>query len=863
MSSPCHVPDITDLESSSVGEKEDQLAAEGLFGRGWLPPEERGKLISEPEAEEEALGWEVVATATSKCSRSSSFSESGSHLDKARSDGVPEDLIMGCLDSSCSRLFGPNEKSRCSGCGFFFCPRHLKGPWYVNYFGNGTPLLETHLPKPGQVFLCSSCHQRLPLGEKGFEPQHLALEVQMMKATVLKPEEEMLEGIPFPLVRSAARALLLRLLEQLRHGSRNWSEAEKEWVWSLAPELVEQDVGWLTQLFRQTQWTKEETTLCLDLLAKVHASLAGWEALQILSLLGRSAGPACKLLGAGGERKVGLAAVHAAEALKALNPTEITCCLELLLDTAQEFANSDCQGGCRAVLSALRHQTAQESMAARAFRNEYFWALETRVQALAHYRQRGIENHGSAPYAESWQSLAQQELLRNLPQEAELGLLRQHAWVRHMERGDYECCKHEPAWGEDRSFPLAVWPPYRTCAGLETAPRKAESKSAPLIVRCRYRDEPSRGKTKSGKVKLPERRKTSGVLLKKDPDMHKEQQVGQTLRLLEILIWKDPKLQELLNSEGLSFEDVRATYIIAMTGPNTAMLEFIDGARTLKYVRSGRLDGGSAPFGPKYFMTNGEKGTLKTFLRLNNNRDDFAKSLARLAFTSAISAVLSFVAGLGDRHHENFMVTVDGRLVHVDFGYALGKEPLDSMLIHFAVQGGRPATTIQYDELIEAVTDELMERIFWPVVCRAYLCVRKYPGLLVEMFYTAMLRTPRSALKGHWQQNASLWQEAQRFVARNCAAGMSEPSAERFIYSLLQHCTRMERGAQLRDELKGLRLGEKTTQAVSKAWTVAKTTSRNAAHEVIAVGPEAWQQLQQKASSAASTALEGTKRLFS
>ena len=39
---------------------------------------------------------------------------------------------------------------------------------------------------------------------------------------------------------------------------------------------------------------------------------------------------------------------------------------------------------------------------------------------------------------------------------------------------------------------------------------------------------------------------------------------------------------------------------------------------------------------------------------------------------------------------ENFMVTVDGRLVHVDFGWALGKEPLDAMLIHFAVQGWHP-----------------------------------------------------------------------------------------------------------------------------------------------------------------------------
>ena len=38
-------------------------------------------------------------------------------------------------------------------------------------------------------------------------------------------------------------------------------------------------------------------------------------------------------------------------------------------------------------------------------------------------------------------------------------------------------------------------------------------------------------------------------------------------------------------------------------------------------------------------------------------------------------------------------------------------------------------------------------------------------------------------------------------------------SAERFIHSLLLHCTRNERGTHLRDELKGLRLGEKTSEA--------------------------------------------------
>ena len=67
------------------------------------------------------------------------------------------------------------------------------------------------------------------------------------------------------------------------------------------------------------------------------------------------------------------------------------------------------------------------------------------MQTVATNRQKETGMNSSYSYAETWQSLALQELLKNLPQEAELDLLRQHAWVRHMERGDYECCKHEPA----------------------------------------------------------------------------------------------------------------------------------------------------------------------------------------------------------------------------------------------------------------------------------------------------------------------------------------------------------------------------------------------------------------------------------
>ncbi|CAE7256982.1 unnamed protein product, partial [Symbiodinium natans] len=49
---------------------------------------------------------------------------------------------------------------------------------------------------------------------------------------------------------------------------------------------------------------------------------------------------------------------------------------------------------------------------------------------------------------------------------------------------------------------------------------------------------------------------------------------------------------------------------------------------------------------------------------------------------------------------------VDGRLVHVDFGHAVSREPLDS------VQGGRPATTIQCEELNEAdIEAQLREQL--------------------------------------------------------------------------------------------------------------------------------------------------------
>jgi len=174
------------------------------------------------------------------------------------------------------------------------------------------------------------------------------------------------------------------------------------------------------------------------------------------------------------------------------------------------------------------------------------------------------------------------------------------------------------------------------------------------------------------------------------------------------------------------------------------------------------------------------------------------------------------------------MITVDGRLLHVDYGYALGREPLDSVLIHYAVQGGRPATLLQYEELHEALGPELLSRIFWPVVRGAYLRVRKHAGLLAEMVHTAVMRDPFRDTRGDGRS----WATAQAFVARHCATAMPEPCAGQFVHALLWHCARHERGARLRDEIKRLCLRERTQQVVATAYSRAVTTGRNASAAV-------------------------------
>ena len=139
---------------------------------------------------------------------------------------------------------------------------------------------------------------------------------------------------------------------------------------------------------------------------------------------------------------------------------------------------------------------------------------------------------------------------------------------------------------------------------------------------------------------------TKLIMFKKD-DIRKDHIVLNIINIIyDILKVEDP---------DLDIEIVK--YEVMPTSRTSGYIEIVEGATTIFDIM--------------------EKLGLSIQNYILNNNKDLVIGVFRKRFinSTALYCVVSYLLGIGDRHLDNIMISKDGLLFHIDFGFILGQDP--------------------------------------------------------------------------------------------------------------------------------------------------------------------------------------------
>lgn len=136
------------------------------------------------------------------------------------------------------------------------------------------------------------------------------------------------------------------------------------------------------------------------------------------------------------------------------------------------------------------------------------------------------------------------------------------------------------------------------------------------------------------------------TIFKKGDDLRQDQLVTSYLHLID----------GLLSNAGLDLKTV--VYRVLATGKAEGLIEVVPDATNISHVLEQHVGGI-----PMFLMTNN---------RIQASHSDAVENYIR---SSAFYSIVTYFLGVGDRHLDNILLTGDGRLFHVDFGFILGRDP--------------------------------------------------------------------------------------------------------------------------------------------------------------------------------------------
>jgi hypothetical protein len=191
-------------------------------------------------------------------------------------------------------------------------------------------------------------------------------------------------------------------------------------------------------------------------------------------------------------------------------------------------------------------------------------------------------------------------------------------------------------------------------------------------------------------------------IIKNAVELRKEKIISCLIKLLQY------KLKEQMLLGRISKFDSIPSYNINIITKSVGIIEFVENSLTLREISEKKI-------------------TLQNYI-LNNNKHQSIDSIKkRFVHSLAISSIISYMLGLGDRHLDNIMINNTGQIFHIDYGYIMNN-PANNLL-------GAPNIKVTKD-MIDFLGGEssYYYDLFTKFVIKVYDILRLYKNIIIHHY---------------------------------------------------------------------------------------------------------------------------------
>ena len=121
------------------------------------------------------------------------------------------------------------------------------------------------------------------------------------------------------------------------------------------------------------------------------------------------------------------------------------------------------------------------------------------------------------------------------------------------------------------------------------------------------------------------------------------------------MILKVIRLMKYLLSKYENIDLEIVDYAVCPIGLNTGIIEAVPKCQTAGEI--------------------GKKFSIWNFIVENNPNSTVENLRSKFVKSCATYCIVTYLLGVGDRHLDNIMITEDGKLFHIDYGFILGADP--------------------------------------------------------------------------------------------------------------------------------------------------------------------------------------------